>query len=587
MPQAIINKDAETKQIKPGRFSKTGLSKKDVVKRANALKTDFSLWQPTLRELSTYLYPTKGFFDQTTPNQGSKIDHKTLIDEEATLDIDTFAAGMMSGFTSPTRPWFKLYLDDKELMATVEVMYWLEEVQEKMYSIFQKSNTYSILTSMYTELAAFGTGCAYVEEDYDTVIRLKNFTAGEYYLGRDAKGRLNAFYRRFWMTTGQMVKEFGLENVSVKIQQEYKLNTPDIWHIVNWFVEENDDRIPFLEDYKNMPYRSVYWEDGVEDDSYLRIGGYEEMPLLGPRWETTTCADAYGKGPGWKALGSVKELQKKVKNQLIALDKKTNPPLQADASVVGNVNTLPGGVTRFSAQLPNAGVKPTYQVDIDIAALDLSIEKTKQKIKKFFFADLFLMMIEAEQRGTPITATEIAERQSERISKIGPILELWQGDEFIKALLDRTFAIGMRLRIFPPPPKVIQGMEIKIQYTSVLAQAQKMVDIAAIDAWVAGVLQEVGINPNSIDIINFDEKNRKKAEMMGISPKIINSLEQVAAIRKEKARQAAEAAVQSKMLIAAEAAAKGAGAVKSMAQSPLGQGNALDKTMESMKEMNQ
>jgi hypothetical protein len=582
-----MTEDIEAKTIKPGQYQNISLDKQKLIKRANAIKAEGQTWEATWKELSTYLYPTKGFFGQVAPNQGSKIDHKTLIDEEATLDIDTFAAGMMSGFTSPTRPWFRLYLDDDVLMEITDVKLWLEDVQSKMRDIFQKSNTYSALTAMYTELAIFGTACAFVEEDFYTVIRLHNYTAGEYYLSRDAKGRLSGFYHRFWMTTGQMVKEFGLDNVSPQVQNEYQTNSPDTWHIVNHLVEENDSRIPFLKDYANMAYRSAYWEDGSIENSYLRIGGFEEWPVLGPRWETTTNADSYGKGPGWKVLGAVKELQKKVKNLLIALDKKTNPPLQKDASVIGDVNTMPGGITTFSSQLPNAGVRETYQVNLDINALELSIDKTRQKIKKFFFADLFLMMIESERSGAPITATEIAERQSERISKVGPILELWQGDEFIKALIDRTFAIGMRNGIFPPPPQEIQGMDVKIQYTSVLAQAQKMIDIQAIDIWVAGIMQEAGINSSSLDIINFDEKNRKKAEMLGVPPSLLNSIEQIAAMRKQKAQMIAQAQQQQSMMNIAEAAKKGASAMKDAGTTPVGEGSALDGMMASIKGMQQ
>ena len=585
MATALINKDAQTKKPPPAEFDNIGLDKQLLIKRAGAIQKEGLKWSATWKELQTYLYPTKGFFEARTPNVGSKIDHKTLIDEEATLDIDTFASGMMSGFTSPARPWFRLYLEEKELMDVPDIKWWFQDVQEIMYAVFQKSNTYSVLTSMYTELAPFGTACAIVEEDFNTVIHLTNYTIGEYFLSRDRRGRLNGFYRRFWMTAGQMVDEFGLGNVSDTVQIAYQQNNPDNWYLVNHLIETNDDRVPFMMDYKNMPYRTVYWQDNT-GDKFLRVGGYEELPILGPRFEFTTNHDVYGKGPGWKALGSIKELQAKVKNLLIALDKGTNPPLQRDASVVGEVNTLPGGITTFSAQLPNAGVKPAYEVKLDIANLDASIEKTKQKIKKFFFADLFLMMIEAERKGTPITATEVAERQSERISKIGPILELWQGDEFIKSLIDRTFAIGLRNKVFPEPPEQMQGIEIKVQYTSILAQAQRMIDIQAIDIWTAGVLQDANVDPNIIDLINFDEKNRHKAEMLGVPPKIINSIAKVAEIRREKAKAMAQAEADNRMAGMAEAAAKAGKGVKDMANAPMGQDTALDRTLEAVKEMN-
>ncbi|MCK5016607.1 MAG: hypothetical protein KAS32_05975, partial [Candidatus Peribacteraceae bacterium] len=393
---AVINKDAETKTVGPGKFRNTGLPKKDIVKRSGAMKRETdSSWIPTWMELQTYEYPTLGRFNNTTPNVGSKIDHKTLLDSEATIDIDTFASGMMSGFTSPSRPWFKLFIEDKAQMEIESVKLWLGDVQDIMYGIFQKSNTYSSLYGMYKELACFCTACAYVEEDFDTVIRIRKYTAGEYHLGRDAKGRLNAFYRVFKMQVGQMVEKFGLENLSLQAQLKYTQNHPDDWITIHHLIEENNDRIPFLADYRNMPYRSIYWEDGTQDDSYLKVGGYEEFPILGPRMEIATTTDVYGKGAGWKALGAVKELQQKKREQLIGISKNNNPPLQKDASVVGDVQTMPGGITTSSALTPNAGVRPTYQVNLDTVGLDNSIKDTKAIIRKFFYADLFLMMIEA------------------------------------------------------------------------------------------------------------------------------------------------------------------------------------------------
>lgn len=582
MPE-IITQDKTAQQIKPGRFSNVKLSKENIKKRALALVKESSTWESTWKDIATYEYPTKGFFGTPAPNQGSKIDHNTLIDEEATLDIDTFASGMTYGFTSPSRPWFRLYIEDEQLMDLESVKYWLQEVQDVLYSIFQRSNTYPVLNEMYIELAAFGTACCLVEEDYDNGIHIRNFTIGEYHLGRDSKGRLNAFYHKFWMKVDQMVKDFGLENCSAIVQEKYKANKVDDWIAVNHLIEENTDRSPRMVDAANMAYRSVYWEDSEQNEnSYLRISGYREFPVIAPRWQTTTNADAYGKGPGWKALGSVKELQEKVADQLILIKRESDPPVQADSTA--KVNTLPGGVSRTSASHANAGVKPVFPPNQHaIAALDASIEKTHAKIKKFFFADLFLMMIEADRSGTPITATEIAERQSERVSKIAPLLEMWQGDEFIKALMDRTFSILLDLGVLPDPPPELEGQDIKIQYISVLAQAQRMIEIAAIDQWVNGVVADAGVDPEALYIINFDEKNRHKAEAMGIPPKIVNSIQKILEKRTAKAKALAQAQAQEQAMMLAQGAGVAAKAAKDAAAAKLGEGSILDTTVESMK----
>ena len=561
-----------------GEFQNTRLDRWNFVRRAGALKNEGQLWYPAWRDLSKYIYPTKGFFYEQRPNVGYEIDHKTVIDGHATMSVDTLASGMTSGLTSPSRPWFKLGLAATHLMSIANVKYWLDDVQQSMLGIFQKSNIYGVLNSVYAEIGTFGTACCYIEEDFDHVIRGRNYTAGEYYLGAGPQGKVNAFYRRFWMTVGQLVEEFGIENCCPAVQTAFKNNQPDVWRIVNHLIETNDDRVPFLKDYKNMAFRSVYWEDGAMPYSYLRLSGYEEFPILAPRWDVVTTADAYGRGPGWKALGDVKMLQKMQKQKLIALDKVINPPIQVDASVQGEANMLPGGVTKFSAMLPNAGVKAAYEVRPDLNAMEISIEKTKQGIGKYFFTDLFLMMIEAERGGTPITATEVAERQSEKLSMLGPVLERLEG-ELLSPLIERTFAIMLRNNLIPKPPQEMAGQEIKIQYISILAQAQKMQGINGMSQWVGSTAGLAQVNPAILDNINFDMVSQESADMLGVPAKVVNTPEQIMAIRKQRAKKEQQMAAAQNTAMAAEMATKGAAATKDLADAGMGQGSALDNLL--------
>jgi hypothetical protein len=390
----LDEKKEKTEEKKPD-FNDSGLDRWLFVRRAGALKNEGMLWYPAWRDIQKYELPTRGFFFEQRPNVGYEIDHKVVVDSTAEQALGTLASGMQSGLTSPSRPWFKLSLGDEDLDAMASVSYWLDDTQRRMENIFSKSNVYGGLHSIYEEVAGFGTACALLEEDDDDIIRLRVYTCGEYYLGTGPDGRVNAFYRRFWMTVSQLVKEFGINNVTPQVRTMYENQSPDVWVRVNFLIEENDARVSELKDWKNMAYRTVYWEDGAMVDKYLRMGGFNEFPILAPRWSTVTTADSYGRSPGWKMLGDVKMLQKLQTNKLIALDKVTNPPVQVDASVQGEANMLPGGVTRFSAMLPNAGVKPAYQVNPDLAAIEETIRVTQDAIKEKSFANLFLMLIDA------------------------------------------------------------------------------------------------------------------------------------------------------------------------------------------------
>lgn len=580
---AIINKDKQTTQIKQGKFTNTGLDKKKTTARGGAMMTELTKWKPTHKELSLFLYPTRGSYDTPTPNKGSKIDHKTLLDQEATMAIDIFKAGMLSGYTSRIRPWFKLGIFDLDLMDFTPVKLWLDRCTEILLNLFQRSNVYDMFGHVYAETATFGTACSAILEDFENSIRARTFTNGEYSLATDDQGHVNAFHRAYWMTAGQMVKKFKIENCSQNVQQVYLNNKPDTWHKVFHLVEPNDDRIPFLKDYMNMEYRSIYWEGGSDvSNSYLRLGGYEEFPFVAPRIDRTTSADVYGRGSGWKALGAIKGLQKMMRNKYVGLDKTTDPPMQRDASVVGEVNTLPGGITTFSALLPNAGLKPAYEVQLNLGDLETAIEKTKTEINRYFFADLFRMLLEAERQGREITATEIMEKQAERLSLLQPVLENYE-EELTNPTIDRAFNIANRLGLLPPPPPEIEGQEIKIQYVSVLAQAQKMAGITAIEQWANGIINLAEVHPPITDLINFDEYGKLRGDMLGVPAKVTNSPERMAALRKAREKAQAEADAQQKAMALAEATKNAGSGVKNMAQAPMGQDSALDATLAGIK----
>src|SRR5690348_16420428 len=68
------------------------------------------------REIADYLLPRR-YKWLITPNQasrGSPINQR-IIDNTATRALRVLAAGMMSGITSPGRPWFRLTLDNTDL----------------------------------------------------------------------------------------------------------------------------------------------------------------------------------------------------------------------------------------------------------------------------------------------------------------------------------------------------------------------------------------------------------------------------------------------------------------------------------------
>lgn len=528
------------------------------------LKCRRDRWVDVWRELVRYLAPTAGSFDnEVQGRQGQRIDHKTLIDSRAGYAISILSSGMMSGLTSPSRPWFELTLDIAPEKQSNAVKRWLYDVKQIIEQVFAKSNIYSILHNFYEEIGVFGTAAFLVEENYDTVIFGRPLTIGEFMLGENELGKIDRFGREFYMTTWQLVRQFGLDNVPRNVQDQYRKKNYDALHKVRHLITPNVERDPQNPDNHNMPFISVYWMDG--NDGFLSVSGYNDFPVIAARWEVKRAGDIYGRGPGWQVLGDVKMLQKMQKAKLVALDKLTNPPVMVSESVQGEVNLLPGGITRYNATT-DPGIKPVYQVSPDLKDLEYSIEQTHQNISQKFYADMFLMISNVD--AGKMTATEVAERTQEKMMMLGPVLERLK-NELLDPLIERTFNICLRAGILPPPPEEIQGRDLHVSYISMIAQAQKATSLNSIRQGFEFAASLAQANPDVMDNVDLDGALREGLAAIGTTPKMLRPEEEVENVRAQRAQAQEQAAQQAQLAQAVQSA-------KDLAATPLNTGSALD-----------
>ena len=431
-----------------------------------ALKRARAPWVRTWKQLSTYLAPTRGLFAGETPNSGRPIDHQVLLDSSCSFGVSVLGAGLMSGLTSPARRCFDLTLSPGFLNKIPGVQAWLSDVQKTVEQALAKSNLYCVLQNLYEELAVFGTAAFLVEENMRGGIYCRPFTIGEYVLDVDDKGQVNTFGYESFMTAAQLAKAFGSKVLPPVVQQTLQKENTAMRFAVEHFILPNPQYHMAQTELADFAYLSLHF---MEDGTLLRQSGYYEFPVVCARWETKNPSESYGRGPGWKCLGDVKMLQKMQKTKLVALDKNTNPPVMVSASVQGEVNLLPGGITRCNS-LTDAAIKPAYQVQADLAALDSAIEHVQQTIRSHFFADVFVML--ASQDTPHMTATEVAERRQEKMMLLGPVFQRLK-TELLDPLVERTCHILLRQGALPPAPAYLEGCEMYVTYVSTIAQAQR------------------------------------------------------------------------------------------------------------------
>lgn len=508
--------------------------KEQLLKQVALLNNDRSSFEPHWRELSDFINPRGSRFLVTDVNRNDRRNTKT-VDPTATLANRTLSSGMMSGITSPARPWFKLATPDPDMMDYGPVKLWLEAVQRRMNEVYNKSNLYQSLPLLYSSLGTYSTGAMAVLEDDEDVIRTMMFPIGSYYLANSARGSVDTCYRKFTMTVRQLVMEFGMSNVSASVKGLWESGSYETWIEVIHAVYPNIDRDTGKLDSKNKRVKSVYFEVGGDNDKLLRESGFDEFPIMAPRWEVNG-EDVYGSScPGMIALGQVKALQLEQKRKSQLIDKATNPPMIGPTSLRSQrVSLLPGDVTYLDVMTGQEGLKPAYLVNPNTADLLADIQDTRQMINSAYFVDLFMMLQNINTRSMPVEA--VIEMKEEKLLMLGPVLERLN-DECLNALIDRTFSIMARKNLLPPPPDVLQGMPLKIEYISVMAQAQKSIGLSSLSSTVGFIGQLAQVKPEALDKLDTDQAIDAFAEMSGVSPTVIVPQEQVNQIREERAQQ--------------------------------------------------
>jgi hypothetical protein len=544
--------------------------KQRLERRRRDAEFDRDEWRASWRDLSDFILPTHGRFLETKQeaNDGRK-KHGKIVDGAGEYAATILAAGMHSGLTSQARPWFRLGTPDPDLNEFKPVKLWLEIVERQMRFVFSQSNFYNTMHQLYEELGTFGTGVMAILENFDTVLRCRPYTVGEYALMANEHGVVDTAYRLFWLTARNLIDKFGEENVSHMVRRAYDENRPDERFAIVHVIEPHDGRLK-LARLADKTVRSIYYErDGLEaDPTILRIEGFYENPLLAPRWRVTG-TNIYGHGPGWSALADIKMLQKMQAKGLMALDKQVDPPMVAPSefkSAGERVNSMPGGITYADELDSRPSLKPLYEVRPDLASLEHKIENVRMAIGQHYYTDLFLMLAMAPKK--EMTATEVAERHEEKLLMLGPVLERLHG-EALDPAIERAFGVMLRKGLIPDPPAELSGMNLQVTYISLLAQAQKMVATTAIEQAAAFVGNLTAVFPEVRHKFHVYAAVDAYADAVGISPQLIRSDDEA----EELAAAEAQALQQQQAM---ENAGQAAQAAKVLSETDTGGNNALN-----------
>jgi len=523
------------------------------------------------RELGDYLSPRRTRFWAGDRNKGDKR-NQNIIDSTGRFAARTLSSGLHAGLTSPARPWMKLTTPDPELALFGPVKLWLHEVGRRMLTIFATSNLYNVLPLVYLDMGVFGTAAMSVVQDSQDLFRCYSYPIGTYALGQDARGLITTFVRDYELTVRQVVEQFGVQADGRTIDWAPMSRTvKDLWTrgeyeeavAVTWIVKPNEGARAGRLDARYLPWSSCYFETSSEEvpGLFLRESGFRTFPILAPRWDITG-EDSYGTDcPGMTALGDVKQLQIMQRHKGMLLAKAVNPPVKGPSSLrTQKTSLLPGDITYQDIREGMQGLEPIHEVRLEgFQHLTADIGEVQYRVQRAFYEDLFLMLARSDDRlgADRPTAREIEERHEEKLLALGPVLER-TNDELLDPLVDRVYQLMEDADLIPTPPQEIQGVNLRPEYISILAQAMKLVGVSGQDRFLQSAVGLIEVFPEIRHKVNIFQVVDNYGDMLGVDPKIIRSTEEAQATLDEE-RETAQSQAASEQAVNFARAAKDAG----------------------------
>ena len=485
-----------------------------------------STWESHWQEVADVMLPRKAEITR----QRARGDKRStqIFDATAIHALELLAASLHGMLTSSANRWFSLRFKETGLNDSDEAKEWLEDATKRMYDVIAKSNFQQEIFECYHDLIAFGTSCLMIEEDQEDVLTFSARHIKEIYIQENRKGYVDTLYRRFKMSAQATVEKFGIENVSkeiVNVLKKAPFDDIDLVHV----IRPRLDFDPQKQDKANMPFQSIYFEYG--SGHVISVGGFKENPYVIPRYLKAS-TEQYGRSPGMNALPDVKVLNKMVEHSLKAAAKQIDPPLLIpDDGMLAPIRMSPGSINYYRSGSRDR-IEP-LNINANTAVTLNSENQRRDAINKMFHID---QLVVTENRN--MTATEVLQRQEEKMRILGPVLGRLQS-ELLSPLVTRVFNIMLRNQLFMPSPDILTQQELNIEYVSPMALAQRGQELQSLMKGLE-LFGSLAQTMPVMDYIDEDGLVKQIISILGLPAKVIKSDAQVQQLRAERAEQEAQ-----------------------------------------------
>jgi hypothetical protein len=454
------------------------------------------------------------------------------------------AAGIVGYSASRAVAWLHLAAVDPDLKDKPGVLSWMGKCQDILVAALRKSNFYKQVYLGVKDGAVYGWSATSCEWDAGrNRLQFNTRKLGEVYLDCDEAGEADTLYREYKLRLRQAAEYFGTENLSEQDQKDYTDGTRENLDKEITIIEAVEANPDYNEEGAKTnavlkKYAHVYVESA--DSHIIRTDGFDDFPYGCLVWEEIPNSP-YGISPTEAAIIDIRADNKVMESALKIAQRSATPPLNVPRALKG-VSLNPGAENYYDKsdmKIDPIKTGDNYQIVLNImAAMD-------EKIKYHYDVDFFQML--AMATGS-MTATEVTERQGEKATVLGPLIE--NVNSYLEKLVMRAFNLLADNGKLPEVPGDMKGMDVhqlglQIEFTGTLAQAQKKYyQSGGISNAMGMIIPIAQVQQNITDNIDFDALARSVLVSNNLPSDCIRDKDKVETIRKAREAQAAQVQAQ-------------------------------------------
>lgn len=423
-------------------------------------------WEPIWRECFDYTMPNRDGLNTSVAGQRRD---DLIFDETAVVGVQEFASRMVQGIVPNNTQWtrFEVPPEIRDQMGkdqADEAQSQYDKTTERTFSFIQESNFSSEAHESFLDLA-IGTGNIVCEKgDLLQPLKFTSVPIHEAFLESGPFDRVEGQYR------ARMVRA-----QDIPVIWPHGTLPPTAAKLIA--DGKPQERVKILE----ATHRD--WADTTTECYYHAVidvaakspilqtefKGIGSNPWISFRWAKGP-GEVYGRGPVFNSLSAIKTANLTVQLILENADMAVAGMWQADDDGVINphtINLVPGAIIPRATN--SRGLEPLEAPGrFDIG--DLVLREMRQNINKALYNETL-----GAREGTPITATEVAERMAELSRQLGAVYGRLQA-EFVFPIIKRVVYLLKQQGLIDLP--TLNNQEIRLRAVSPMIRAQRNEDIS-------------------------------------------------------------------------------------------------------------